>query len=73
MAVSANKRLGYLERGIVESKRKFLKRVEDCQNAKGTEGGHLAKAYLLLGHCELGKLFDRAKDDESGEGPSGTK
>ncbi|XP_070010514.1 uncharacterized protein [Nicotiana sylvestris] len=73
MAVSANKRLEYLERGIVELERKFLKIIDDCQNAKGNEGGHLARAYLLLGLRELGKLFDGAKDAESGEGPSGTK
>jgi len=73
MAFSANKWLGYLERGIVELERKFLKRVEDFQNAEGNKDGHLARAYLLLGLCELGKLFDGAKDAESGEGPSGTK
>lgn len=67
MAISANKQLGYLERGIVEMERKFLKRIEDCQNAEGNEGGHLARAYLLLGLHELGKLFDGAKDAESGD------
>lgn len=73
MAVSANKRLWYLERGLVELERKFIQRIENCQNAEGNEGGHLARAYLLLGLRELVKLFDRAKDAESGEGPSGTK
>ncbi|XP_070014461.1 uncharacterized protein [Nicotiana sylvestris] len=67
MAVSANKRLGYLERGLVELERKFLKRIEDGQNAEGNEGGHLARAYLLLGLYELVKLFDGAKHVESGE------
>ncbi|XP_070008273.1 uncharacterized protein [Nicotiana sylvestris] len=32
----------------MELERKFLKRIEDCQNAEGNEGGHLARAYLLL-------------------------
>jgi len=73
MAVSANKRLGYLERGLVELERKFIQRIENCQNAEGNEGGHLARAYLLLGLRELVKLFDGAKDAEFGEGPSGTK
>lgn len=73
IAASANKRLGYLERGTVELERKFLKRVEDCQNAEGIEGGHLDRAYLLLGLRELGKLFDGAKDAESWEGLSRTK
>jgi len=54
----------------VELERKFLKRIEDCQNAEGNEGRHLARAYLLLELRELGKLFDGT---ESGEGPSRTK
>ncbi|XP_070004208.1 uncharacterized protein [Nicotiana sylvestris] len=73
MAVSANKRLGYLEQCFVELERKFLKRIEDCQNAEGNKCGHLARAYMLLGLRELVKLFDGAKDAESGEGSSGTK
>ena len=73
MAVSANKRLGYLERGLVELEGKFLKRIEDCRNAEGNASGHLAQAYLLLGLCELVKLFEGDKDTKSGEGPSGTK
>ncbi|XP_075074545.1 uncharacterized protein LOC142162131 [Nicotiana tabacum] len=67
MVISANKKLGYLEQGIVELEGKFLKRVEDCQKAEGIECGHLARAYMLLGLHELGKLFDGAKDVESGE------
>jgi len=54
MAIGANRRLGYLERGIVELEKKFLKRVEHCQIVEGTEGGHLARAYLLLELRELG-------------------
>ncbi|XP_070029008.1 uncharacterized protein [Nicotiana sylvestris] len=73
MAVSANKRLGYLERGLVELERKFIQRIENCQNAEGNEEVHLARSYLLLGLRELVKLFDGAKDVESGEGPSGNK
>lgn len=73
MAISTNKSLGYFERGIVELEGKFLKKVKDCQKAEGTKGGHLARAYLLLGLRELGKLFEGAKDVEFGEGPSGTK
>ncbi|XP_070005704.1 uncharacterized protein [Nicotiana sylvestris] len=68
MTISANKRLGYLEQGLVELERKFLKRIEDCQNTEGNEGEHLARAYLLLGLRELVKLFDGAKDSEYGEG-----
>jgi len=57
----------------VELERKFLKRIKDCQNVEGNEGGHLDRAYLLLGLRELVKLFDEAKYAESGEGPSRTK
>ncbi|XP_070001896.1 uncharacterized protein [Nicotiana sylvestris] len=37
MAINANNRLGYLERGLVELEGKFLKRIDDCQNAEGNE------------------------------------
>lgn len=73
MAVNANNRMGYLERGLVELDGKFLKRIEDCKNAEGSAGGHLARAYLLLGLCELMQLYEGGKCTESGEGLSGTK
>ncbi|XP_070009674.1 uncharacterized protein [Nicotiana sylvestris] len=69
----AREKLEYLEYSLLELEGKVRKRVTDCQNAEGNEGGHLARAYLLLGLRELVKLFDGAKDAESGEGPSWTK
>lgn len=53
--------------------KKFLKRDEDYRTAEENESGHLARAYLLLGLRNLGKLFDGAKDAESGEGHTRTK
>ncbi|XP_075092223.1 uncharacterized protein LOC142172493 [Nicotiana tabacum] len=61
MGVSSNRRLEYLEG-------KIIKRIEDCLNAEGSEGGHLARAYLLLGLRELGNLYDGVRKLESGEG-----
>jgi len=57
----------------VEPEGKVIKRIEDCKNAEGAEGGHLARAYLLLELHELGDLYDGVRKIESGEGPSGTK
>ncbi|XP_019226535.1 PREDICTED: uncharacterized protein LOC109207991 [Nicotiana attenuata] len=38
----------------------------DCQNAEGSEGGHLARAFLLLNLCELGELIDKSIQPEEG-------
>ncbi|XP_070010134.1 uncharacterized protein [Nicotiana sylvestris] len=58
MAISSNKRLGYLERGIVELERKFLKSVKDCQSAEGTKGD--PRVYLRT-YCD--KLVGVGKDE----------
>jgi len=54
-------RLEYLEQGLMEVEGNMRKRISDCQKAKGNEGGHLARAYLLLDMRDLGNLIDGAK------------
>jgi len=70
-AVKSSERLEYMEYSLMELEGKMIKRVTDCQDAEGNEGGHLARAFLLLNLRELGELID--KSIQSGEGPSGTK
>ena len=72
-ATKSTERLEYLEQGLMELEGKMRKRLSDCQNTDGNEGGHLAKAYLLLDMRDLGNLIDGVKRDKHGEGPSGTK
>ncbi|XP_070034528.1 uncharacterized protein [Nicotiana tomentosiformis] len=57
----------------MELEGKMRKRLSDCQNTDGSEGGHLEKAYLLLDMRDLGNLIDGVKRAKHGEGPSGTK
>lgn len=38
MVVTFNRKLEYLERGIVQLEGKVIKRTENCQNAEGAEG-----------------------------------
>ncbi|XP_070036908.1 uncharacterized protein [Nicotiana tomentosiformis] len=42
----------------MELEGKMRKRLSDCQSTDGSEGGHLAKAYLLLDMGDLGNLID---------------
>jgi len=59
-AAKYSKRLEYLEYSLMELEGKMRKRVTDCQNAEGNEGGHLVRAFLLLNLCELGELIDKS-------------
>jgi len=65
--------LEYLEHGLMELEGKMRKRLADCQNTDDSEGGHLARAYLLLDMRDLGNLIDGVRRSKHGEGPSGTK
>jgi len=70
-AVKYSERLEYLEYNLMELEGKMKKRVTDCQNVEGNEGGHLARAFFLLNLRELGELIN--SNIRSGEGPFGTK
>ncbi|XP_070057755.1 uncharacterized protein [Nicotiana tomentosiformis] len=74
IATKSTKRLEYLEQGLMEFEGKMRKRLSDCQNTNGNEGGHLAKSYLLLDMRDLGNIIDgvkRAKYGEDVEPPEG--
>jgi len=73
IATKLTERLEYLEQGLMELKGKMRKRLSDCQNTEGIEGGNLARDYLLLDMRDLGNLIDGSKKAKHGEGPSGAK
>nr|XP_016468823.1 PREDICTED: uncharacterized protein LOC107791298 [Nicotiana tabacum] len=47
IATNSTERLEYLEQGLMKLEGKMRKRLSDCQGTDGSEGGHLAKSYLL--------------------------
>ncbi|XP_075084874.1 uncharacterized protein LOC142168113 [Nicotiana tabacum] len=51
----------------MELEGKMRKRLSDCQNTESSEGGHLARAYLLLDMSDLGNLIDGSKKAKHGE------
>ncbi|XP_070022154.1 uncharacterized protein [Nicotiana sylvestris] len=70
-AVKSSERLEYLEYSLMELEGKMRKRVTDCKNVEGNEGGHLEREFLLLNLRDLGELIDNSI--RSREGPSRTK
>jgi len=73
IATKSTEKLEYLEQGLMELEGKMRKILSDCQNTEGNEGGHLARAYLLLDMRDLGNLIDESKKANHREGPSGAK